>query len=320
MSKTLDRREFFKRFTQASGIILATTAGSLFFHDRARAETPAKKLRDHRKGISPAERMVVLRGQNIEAMVLKGFDAMGGAGAFIKKGDRVLLKPNMAWDRAPEQGANTNPLVVAAVVKAVLAAGAKEVIVADVPCNDPKKVLVRSGIRDAALKAGAKDVLVPQTGEDVEFDGKVLSTFAVGKEYLEADRIINLPVVKSHSLSGMTCCMKNWYGLLIGRRHELHQNINDSIADLAVAVKPTLTIIDATRILVHNGPTGGAMSDVVTKDTIVFTTDEVAGDAWAADLMGKTARELPYIGLAAARGAGKSDYARILKEEIAVGA
>ena len=320
MSKTFDRREFLKRLSQTSGVLLATTAGALYFHEKARAAGPLKKIGDHRKGLTVPRRMVVLRGRKIEEMVLKGFDAMGGAKAFIKAGDRVLIKPNMAWDRAPEQGANTNPLVIAAVVKVALAAGAKEVVVADIPCNDGKKVMERSGIRDAALKAGAHKVVVPQSGEEVEFGGKVLGGFMVGAEYLAADRIINVPIVKTHSLSGMTCCMKNWYGLLMGRRHELHQNIDESLADLAVAAKPTLTIIDATRILIKNGPTGGALSDVIAGDSIAFTTDEVAGDAWAATLLGKQARDLPFIGLAAARGAGQSDFTAILKEEIAVGA
>jgi uncharacterized protein (DUF362 family) len=320
MSRTIDRREFLKRLSRTSGVLLAASAGALYFHDKARATGPVAKLKDHRKGLFVPERMVVVRGRGIEEMILKGFEAMGGPGAFIKSGERILIKPNMAWDRAPEQGANTNPLVIAAVVKVALAAGAKEVVVADIPCNDPGKVMERSGIRDAALKAGAHRVVVPQSGEEVQFGGKVLAGFMVGKEFLEADRIINVPIVKTHSLAGMSCCIKNWYGLLLGRRHELHQNIGESLADLAAAARPTLTIIDATHILIRNGPTGGSLSDVVTGDSIAFTTDEVAGDAWAAGLLGRQARDFPFIGLAAARGAGRSDYKAILKEEIAVGA
>jgi uncharacterized protein (DUF362 family) len=263
--------------------------------------------------------MVVLRGDDPQALVEKGFEAMGGVRAFVKPGEKVLLKPNMAWDRTPEQGANTHPLLVAAAVRAAMAAGAASVTVADVPCNDAVKVMERSGIRRAAEEAGAR-VVTPSEGPEVDFGGRAVGRFRVGREFLEADRIINMPVVKVHSLSGVTCGMKNWYGLLVGRRHGLHQDIDESIADLAAAAKPTLTIIDATRIMVSNGPTGGAPSDVVVRRTVAFTTDEVAGDAFAADMLGNRPGDLPYLGLAAGRGVGGVDWKAILKEEIAVGA
>jgi len=319
VGRTVDRREFLRRLALTGGVFAAASAGALYFRGREpRARGAADTLRDHREGLAVDRRMVVLRGPDPAALVERGFEAMGGAGAFIRRGERVLIKPNMAWDRTPEQGANTHPLLVAAAVRTALAAGAASVVVADVPCNDPVKVLERSGIRKAAAEAGAR-VAVPSEGPEVDFGGAVIARFAVGREFLEADRIINMPVVKVHSLSGITCGMKNWYGLLVGRRHGLHQNIDESIADLAAAAKPTLTIIDATRIMVSNGPTGGAPSDVVRRDLVAFTTDEVAGDAWAADLLGRRPGDLPFLGLAAGRGLGTGDWRSILQEEVSVG-
>ena len=318
MSKTVDRREFLRRLSLSGGVFAATTAGSLYFAGREPEKGGAIALRDHRAGLQVPARFVVLKGKDPGALVEKGFEAMGGIKAFIKPGDRVLIKPNMAWDRNPEQGANTHPALVARAVRMALAAGAASVVVADVPCNDPEKVQERTGIRKAALEAGAK-VTVPTDGPEVDFGGTV-KRFRVGREFLEADRIINMPVVKVHSLSGITCCMKNWYGLLVGRRHGLHQNIDESVVELSAAARPTLTIIDATRILVANGPTGGSMSDVVARNTVAFTTDEVAGDAFAAMLLDRKPGDLPFLGLAAGRGLGTSDWRSILKEEIVLGA
>jgi len=319
MPKTVDRREFIRRLSLSGGVFAAAAGGSLYFAGREPRQSGAVKLRDHRAGLSVPARLVVLRGPDAGMLVDKGFEAMGGIKAFIKPGERVLIKPNMAWDRTAEQGANTSPLLVARVVRMALAAGAASVVVADVPCNDAEKVQERSGIRKAAAEAGAR-VVVPSDGPEADFGGAVVTRFRVGKEYLEADRIINMPVVKVHSLSGITCCMKNWYGLLVGRRHGLHQNIDESVVDLAAAAKPTLTIIDATRILVSNGPTGGSPSDVVTRNTVAFTTDEVAGDAFAAMLLDRKPGDLPFLGLAAGRGLGTTDWRSVLKEEIALGA
>lgn len=319
MPKTVDRREFIRRLSLSGGVFAATAGGSLYFAGREPQAGGAVKLRDHRAGLSLSARMVTLKGPDAGLLVEKGFDAMGGVKAFIKPGERVLLKPNMAWDRTPEQGANTHPTLVARVVRMALAAGAASVVVADVPCNDPEKVQERSGIRKAALEAGAK-VAAPSDGPEVDFGGGVVKRFRVGREFLEADRIINMPVVKVHSLSCITCGMKNWYGLLVGRRHGLHQSIDESIVELAAAAKPTLTIIDATRIMVSNGPTGGSPSDVAVRNMVAFTTDEVAGDAWAAHLLDRKPGDLPFLGLAAGRGLGTSDWRSGLKEEIILGA
>ena len=319
MSRTVDRREFLRRLSLSGGVFAATAAGSLYFAGREPSQGGAVKLRDHRTEAGSSARLVTLKGPDPAALVEKGFEAMGGVKAFIKPGEKVLIKPNMAWDRTAEQGANTHPALVARVVRMALEAGAASVMVADVPCNDPAKVQERSGIRKAALDAGAR-VVNPTEGPEADFGGVVGSRFRIGKEYLEADRIINMPVVKVHSLSGVTCCMKNWYGLLVGRRHELHQNIDESVVDLALAAKPTLTIIDATRIMVSNGPTGGSPSDVVVRNTVAFTTDEVAGDAFAAMLLDRQPGGLPFLGLAAARGLGTTDWKSVLKGEITVGA
>lgn len=315
MKKNYDRREFLKR-TLKTGIFSIFSSGIFFyFHNKEKKDEKTLNFPDFRKGLKLKKNMVILKGKDIQKMVERGFEAMGGIENFFKKGETILLKPNMAWDRTPEQGANTNPYLVAEVAKQFLRKGAKKVIVADVPCNEKNKVMERSGILKEGKGAGA-DVLVPETEEIVYFGGKAIEKFEVGDIFLKADRIINMPVVKVHSLAGITCCMKNWYGVLMGRRNRLHQDIFQSVVDLTYAVKSTLCIIDATRIMISNGPTGGSLSDVVEKNLISFTTDEVAGDAWAMEILGKNLYQNIALSLAKSMGLGTDNYKEILKEVI----
>jgi uncharacterized protein (DUF362 family) len=209
----------------------------------------------------------------------------------FKRGERVVIKPNIGWNRLPEQAANTNPEVVAEVVRLVAAAGASKIWVTDASVNTAEQCFARSGIEKAAKAAGATVVRPDATAfREVDVSGKLLRTADVLFPFVEADRVINVPVVKQHGLSGATMAMKNWYGMLGGQRVKLHQNIHLSIVDLASMIKPTLTIMDATRILLANGPTGGSLSDVKMMDTIAVSSDEVALDAFGASLLGNFAQ------------------------------
>jgi uncharacterized protein (DUF362 family) len=224
-----------------------------------------------------------------------------------------VLKPNIAWDRTPEQAANTNPEVVAEVVRQCWQAGAKKVIVTDVSCNDPRRCFQRSGIEQAARDAGATVVLPdPTLFREVDLGGVVLQKWPVFGPFLDADKVINLPIAKQHELTGATLGMKNWYGILGGQRNRLHQRIHESIAELAAFMLPTLTMIDAYRVLLRNGPTGGNLEDVALKKTMVASTDPVAVDAYVAkaywDLDSST---LLYLKLASDKGLGTLEFEKV---------
>jgi len=257
--------------------------------------------------------MVVVQGETPEALVRRAVATLGGIGRFISRGDVVVIKPNIAWDRTPEQAANTNPLAVAEMVRLCQEAGAARVIVTDVSCNEPRRCFQRSGIAEAARTAGAEVILPEETRfKEVDLRGEVLGAWPVFEPFLAADKMINFPVAKHHSLTGVTLGMKNWYGILGGLRARLHQRIHESLADLADFMRPTLTLIDAYRVLMRNGPTGGDLEDVALKKTLIAGTDPVALDAYAAKAYWDLdARALPYLKLAQARGLGRADFENV---------
>ena len=257
--------------------------------------------------------MVVAQGDDPRALVRKALEGLGGVGRFISRGDVVVIKPNMGWDRTPEQAANTNPLAVAELVRQCLNAGAKKVIVTDVSCNEPHRCFERSGIARAAGDEGA-DVVLPDEHlfHEVDLRGDVLGEWPVLEPFIAADKMINFPVAKSHDLTGVTLGMKNWYGILGGPRHQLHQKINESLADLADFMRPTLTILDCYRVLLRNGPTGGNLEDVALKKTLVAGTDPVALDAYVAKAYWNLEVDaLPYLKMAASRGLGTYQFENV---------
>ncbi len=265
--------------------------------------------------------LVMVRGTSVEAMVRESVAALGGMQRFVQRGDTVLLKPNVGWDRQPEQAANTNPEVVAAVAGLCREAGAGRVWVTDCSINDPHRSFARSGIEVAAQQSGAV-VKLPGSADfrPTDMRGTVLKVWPVAHFFHQADKVINLPVVKQHSLSGCTLAMKNWYGVLGGQRNRLHQDIHVSIVDLAAAMRPTLTIMDATRVLKHNGPSGGSLDDVVRVNTLLAGLDEVAMDTCALQWLDLTLEQVPYLAMAEARGLGRTDWRSVHWVERQVGA
>jgi uncharacterized protein (DUF362 family) len=248
-----------------------------------------------------------------QALVRRALENLGGIGRFVSRGDVVVLKPNIAWDRTVEQAANTNPDVVAELVRQCWQAGAKRVIVTDVSCNEPRRCFQRSGIQAAARVAGAEVILPdPELFKEVDMGGVVLKSWPVFKPFLEADKIFNLPIAKHHGLTGATLGMKNWYGILGGERNRLHQQIHQSLVDLANFMLPTVTFMDCYRVLLRNGPTGGNLEDVALKKTMVAGIDPVAIDAYVAKAYWDLDPEkLPYLQMAAARGLGTLDFASL---------
>jgi len=252
--------------------------------------------------------LALVEGESPTAITKEVLRILGGMNRFISKGDKVLVKPNIGWDRTPEQAACTNPEVVKTLVELVLEAGAKEVTVIDNPCNPARRTYVRSGIQDAAKEAGAK-VLLPNDHKlkKVDLNGQTLKEWEVYSDFIEVDKIINVPIAKTHSLSRVTLGMKNWLGALGGNRNQLHQNLDYCVLDLAAFFKPVLTVLDGYRILTRNGPQGGRLSDVKLYKTIVAGTDYAAIDAIGATFFGIDPKELPFLKIAYENGIGEID-------------
>ncbi len=257
--------------------------------------------------------MAIITGDAPAQLARQAIEELGGIRRFIARGDVVLVKPNIGWDRTPEQAANTNPDVVAEIIRQCCNAGAMRVIVTDVSCNDPRRCFQRSGIAEAAQHAGAEVRLPdPSMFKEVDLQGEILRAWPVLDLFLNVDKVINIPIAKHHSLTGTTLGMKNWYGMLGGPRHQLHQRIHESLVDLADFVRPTLTVIDCYRILIRNGPTGGNLQDVLLKKTLVAGTDPVALDAYVAKTYWNLeASSLPYLKMAANRGLGTYEFEKV---------
>lgn len=319
----IDRRTFLQRSGKAIGFSAVAIAGGVFLHEPVRqpfhreAEKPIQ--RDLRiPGI--ADRLVTVRGDDPARMTAAALAALGGISAFISEGDVVVVKPNVGWDRRPEQAANTNPEVVGEVVRQCVEAGAGRVLVTDVTCNDANRCFNRSGIAAAAREAGA-DVELARDARfrEVNMGGAMLGTQLVYDSYLEADKCINIPIAKHHGLTRVTLGMKNLYGIIGGNRARLHQDINNSIADLGNFLRPTLVIVDAWRILLRNGPQGGSLADVEERRMLVASTDQVAIDAYAGkEFFGLSVEEMRWLGLAEAHGLGTADYGSLPFEELTV--
>jgi uncharacterized protein (DUF362 family) len=238
---------------------------------------------------------------------------------FVSRGDVVVVKPNIGWDRTPEYAANTNPEVVAAVVLLCLEAGAKRVKVFDHPVSDPRRTYKQSGIAAAASAAGAiVSFIDDRKFKDMQINGQALKSWPLYTEVFEADKVINVPIAKTHGLSKLTLGMKNWMGVMGGSRGRIHQRVDESIVDLAMFIKPALTILDAVRILTDNGPQGGSLADVRQLNMVVAGTDAVAVDAFGATLFGMKPAELGCVRIGHQRRLGNMDLERIKIKRITV--
>ena len=244
-------------------------------------------------------------GYSVHALVKKVFDAAGGMNHFVSKGDIVVIKPNLSWARVPNLAATTNPEVLEAVVMLALDVGAKKVRIVDNTIHDARRCFGLTGAAMVAKKTGA-DLIFPRSSlfRRMDLGGERLKIWPVLVPVVEADSCINLPIAKTHGLTGLTLGIKNWIGGIGGSRWSLHQDIHHSIVDLAAFFKPTVTLIDAIRIMTQNGPSGGSPSDVAVKNTLILSTDPVAGDAKAAGLFGVNPGALNFIALGEKAGLG----------------
>jgi len=268
--------------------------------------------------------LVMVRNGSPGDMVRRAVAELGGIGRFVKSGDIVVVKPNMAWDRVPEQAATTNPEVVGAVVRLCIEAGAKRVKVFYFTLNAPRQCYRRTGIQQAAETAGAevsfindrrfKSVSIP--------DGDLIKRWEIYEDALEADRFINVPAAKHHSVpeAGVSLGMKNLMGVIGGQRGQFHRGFAKKIIDLSTRIKPDLVVLDAYRLLTRNGPSGGNLADVALKKTLIAGTDPVAVDSLGATLFNLDPKRLAFLIEAKARGLGENDLARVALKTIEAGA
>ena len=322
--RDLSRREILQRLG-AAGLVLGSAgaiARARWDHGGSQGPTALDRAttRDFRQSGNPAElpELVVAKNDtDPAALVRKAVEALGGMKRFISRQDIVVVKPNIGWDRTPIHAANTNPRVVAEVVRLAYDAGAKHVVVTDASCNEPNRCFQRSGIWKASYDMGA-EVILPASHRfrTMRLKGEVLDEWPVYTPLINADKVINVPIAKHHNLAKYTAAMKNWYGSLGGRRNRLHQNIDVSIADLAQFIQPTLTIVDATRVLMRNGPQGGNVADAKDMNTVIATTDQVAADAYGCQLIGRTADEIPYLKMGQERGIGTMHWQNLRFKEV----
>ncbi|MBN1655703.1 MAG: DUF362 domain-containing protein [Deltaproteobacteria bacterium] len=261
--------------------------------------------------------LAIVRNGGPRQLVDAAIEALGGMSRFVSKGDKVLLKPNIGWDRASQFAANTNPEAVARVVELCLQAGAKRVTVMDRTCNDPRRSYQNSGIEAAAKKAGAVVLhTYDRRVKQVDLRGEVLRKWDVFDEVLAADVKINMPIAKNHAIAGVTLGMKNWMGCVGGDRGKMHQDIHTSVVDLAAFFKPNLTILDAYRILVANGPSSGSLADVRTVKTLCAGADPVAVDTFGISLFDVERDEMTFVSKAEKRGLGKRNWRTLRVREI----
>lgn len=291
------RRDFFRKGLSAGVAASATIAfGNL---DKLFAIPP-------RFPMLPYD-LVAVRNGEPEAMFDKAIESLGGMGAFVKKDQKVVVKPNIGWDVSPERAGNTNPALIKRIVEHCFTAGAKEVFVFDNTCDDWNKCYKTSGIEEAAKAAGAK--VVPGNAESYYHEVDIIKGIKLKKAkvhelILESDVFINVPVLKHHSSADLSIAMKNLMGVVWDRMYWHRNNLHQCIADYATHRKPDLNVIDGYRVMMKNGPRGVSVNDVVSYKTLILSADIVAADAAATKVFGSEPEDIGYIVKAAELGVG----------------
>ncbi len=309
----ITRRESIKRLFQISGGLALTGILSSPLQKKFTAWAGPINEKFIVEGIGQSN------GYSVKALTRKVFEAAGGIQRFVSKQDVVVIKPNISWARAPQLAATTNPEVLEAVIELCQEAGAKKVRIADHTIHDARRCFAITGAGMVAKKTGA-ELVFPRSSlmRDMKLQGHRLDVWPVFVPLVEADKIINLPVAKVHVLSGLTLGMKNWIGAVGGRRSALHQDIHLTIVDLAQFFNPTITLIDATRVMISNGPSGGRISDVEVKNRLILSDDPVAADAKAADLFNYRPEEIGFIRLGNKWGLGSYELQKLSQRKVVV--
>jgi len=313
MKKFITRRTAIKRLFKISGAVAFSALPDWPVHGPGQvwAQTPGTGFIV--EGLGKTE------GYSLKELIKKTFDTAGGIARFVSRGDVVVIKPNISWARRPELAATTNPEVLEAVIELCYESGAKKVRIADHTIHDARRCFAITGVGSVAKKTDA-DLVSPRSSlmRKMKIHGHRLDIWPVFVPLVEADKLINLPIAKDHGLSTLTLGIKNWIGGVGGRRYALHQDIHQTIVDLAQFFKPTVTLIDATRIMVTNGPSGGSLSDVAQRNTLILSDDQVAADAAAARLFGVNPEKLGFIKLGEKWGLGTSDLLKLNRKKVAI--
>ena len=264
-------------------------------------------------GASIGPDLAVIKGESVDKNVRAAVALLGGMGRFVTKGGKVVVKPNVLTGRPPEYATTTSPELMKAVIAMCWEVGAKEVVVLDNPTSDHRSAFETSGLAQAISAADGKLVyLASRDYQDYDIpQGKVLTKWAFVTEALEADTLIDLALPKQHGTSGATMTMKNLMGVMGGRRGSIHNDFSHKIVDVSTLVKPTLSILDAYRVLFRNGPTGGSLSDVRLEKTLVAGTNTVSIDAYGTRFFGKTPADYEWLVEAGSRGMGEIDVSKL---------
>ncbi len=249
----------------------------------------------------------------------KAIETLGGMKRFVSNGDVVWIKANMGWDRKPEYAGNTNPEIVSTLIRLCFDAGAKKVRIGDHTCNDPFLSYASSGIEEAAKAAGAEVLQFDDNRyKETEIGGNYLKSWPIYPDVLEADLVINVPIVKHHCLATATMCMKNYMGIIGGERGKWHQDFAACLTDITHFMKPRLCVLDAVRILTNHGPQGGDLADVKRVDTVAAGTDIVALDALGAEILGHKPADIATVAAGEKAGLGKIDYKQLRLQELSL--
>ena len=314
------RRDFIKKgFAIGAAFSLADLSG--LFTKGANAQTAANDQLLTSPDGKPY--LVAVRDGDRVTMLNRAIEALGGISAFVKKGQTVVIKPNIGWDRTPELGANTHPDIVGRLTEMCLAAGAKEVNVFDHTCHPWEKAYANSGIKDAVEKAGGK--MIPGNDEkyyrEVAVSGsEKMQTMKVHQLILDSDVWFNVPVLKHHGGATMTCAMKNHMGIIWDRQHWHKNDLHQCIADFIRQNKrPDLNIVDAYNPMMRNGPQGKSVDDLIPNvNTLLASRDIVAIDAAASKILGHANDGIGYVKIAANNGLGRCDLDNLRIERIKI--
>ncbi len=313
----ISRREFFTRSVKAGLSVAAASGAAKLLYETDVLKTLASEktiigLKDFSVPQIAGQTMSVITGESRTQTINKAIELLGGIDRFVKPGETVLLKPNIGFSSPPRICATSHPDIIGELTRLCYEnAKAKKVYITDNPINDAQSCFVNSQIAAAAEKYGAQLILPKKSlFTPVSLDGgKLIKNWPFLYEPLaKVDKVIGIAIVKDHARSGASMTMKNWYGLLGGGRNIFHTNINTIITELAMLVKPTMVILDATEIMVANGPTGGSTSDLKRMNMMIAGCDQVAVDCFGATLLDLKATDLPYLLKAQELKIGTTDY------------
>lgn len=263
----------------------------------------------------------VLHGKNKTALMNRALEIISANGGFGANAKQLTLKVNAAWDRKPEEGANTHPELVAAFLAGVRKSGIRNVLMPEHPCHRAAKCFATSGIADVA-KAGKAEMIDLKTEQEsyraVEISGgKTLKSAEVASEFLDTDVLVNMPVAKHHGGAILSCAMKNWMGAIKDRRAWHAAGLHQCIADFSTFIRPDWTIIDATRCMMDSGPQGPAKM-LKTPDLLVVSKDQVAADAWVSTLFHDSIAAIKYLEIARDMGIGETDVNKMNVQRVEV--